>query len=74
MEPEWSRRIAEVLSELNTTQLMMAKERALTAMVQVVAQEITSDLSGLMAMIEGRDRRAAAFEKVLNELKKLKSI
>lgn len=63
----------EILGELHPSQLILAKETIYATVVKVLAQEITSDMSCLMNLIENQDRRAAAYERVLNDLKRLKS-
>ncbi|VDK85587.1 unnamed protein product [Litomosoides sigmodontis] len=72
-EADWANRLAEVLRELHPSQLMLAKETIHSTVVKVLAQEITSDISCLMNLIENQDRRAAAFERVLKDLKKFKA-
>lgn len=72
-EADWADRLAEVLRELHPSQLLLAKETIHATLVKILAQEITSDISCLMNLIENQDRRAAAFDRVLKDLKKFKS-
>ncbi|VBB27756.1 unnamed protein product [Acanthocheilonema viteae] len=72
-EADWANRLAEVLRELHPSQLVLAKETIHSTVVKILAQEITSDISCLMNLIENQDRRAAAFERVLKDLKKFKA-
>ncbi|VDN06906.1 unnamed protein product [Thelazia callipaeda] len=71
-ETQWVDRLVEVLEDFQPSQLLLARETVHSTMVRVLAQEITSDLSCLMSIIESEDRRAAAFERVLSDLKKFK--
>uniref|UniRef100_A0A915PNF3 PABC domain-containing protein n=1 Tax=Setaria digitata TaxID=48799 RepID=A0A915PNF3_9BILA len=72
-EADWANRLAEVLGDLHPSQLVLAKETIHSTVVKILAQEITSDISCLMNLIENQDRRAAAFERVLKDLKKFKA-
>ncbi|VIO89832.1 Uncharacterized protein BM_BM9368 [Brugia malayi] len=72
-EADWANRLAEVLRDLHPSQLVLAKETIHSTVVRILAQEITSDISCLMNLIENQDRRAAAFERVLKDLKKFKT-
>ncbi|EJD76181.1 hypothetical protein LOAG_16816 [Loa loa] len=72
-ETDWANRLAEVLRELHPSQLVLAKETIHSTVVKILAQEIASDISCLMNLIENHDRRAAAFERVLKDLKKFKA-
>ncbi|MCP9263305.1 hypothetical protein DINM_006638 [Dirofilaria immitis] len=72
-EADWANRLAEVLRELHPSQLVLAKETIHSTVVKILAQEITSDISCLMNLIENQDRRAAAFERILKDLKKFKA-
>lgn len=72
-EADWTNRLAEVLGEFHPSQLVLAKETIHSTIIKILAQEITSDISCLMNLIENQDRRAAAFERILKDLKKLRA-
>ncbi|VDN19563.1 unnamed protein product [Gongylonema pulchrum] len=72
-ETDWAKRMTEMLGELHPSQFMQAKETIYSTTVKVLAQEITSDVSCLLNLIESQERRAAAFERILSDLRKLKS-